>query len=391
MTLRVVVTDLEQRAALAAVRSLGAAGEEVHGIGSRSHAIAKHSRYLRSATIAADPMMNAAEFADRVYALAADVEADVVVPVSEAAHLALYGAARGASWRLAAPPTDSFTRAANKALAREAALACGLAAPQQALVQVFGQWDTESVSFPCAIKPMRTVSTDAHGSTKAGVSYASSPSLLRNVIASYPASVYPLLVQQRVVGTGFGVSILRWEGRTLAVSAHRRLREKPVSGGVSVAAETVDVPDHLMARCESLLDAVDFPSGVAMIEFKGESLDNPWFIEINPRLWGTVQLAINAGVDMPLLLTRAAIGVWPSTIQRARSGVRMFWFWGSIDHMLARVRRGLDTHGNPAAGARADALRTLWPTLWPDAEEEVFRSDDWRPFAMESWNWLQRR
>ena len=43
---------------------------------------------------------------------------------------------------------------------------------------------------------------------------------------------------------------------------------------------------------EAMLDAVDF-EGVAMAEFKTDG-HNAWLMEFNARLWGSLQLAIDA-------------------------------------------------------------------------------------------------
>ena len=52
---------------------------------------------------------------------------------------------------------------------------------------------------------------------------------------------YPSLIQERIVGPGIGVFVLCDHGRLLAAFAHRRLREKPPSGGASVLCESVAV------------------------------------------------------------------------------------------------------------------------------------------------------
>jgi predicted ATP-grasp superfamily ATP-dependent carboligase len=47
--------------------------------------------------------------------------------------------------------------------------------------------------------------------------------------------------------------------------------------------------------------------GVAMVEFKIRASDRkPILLEVNPRIWGSINLSILAGVDFPYLLYKMA-------------------------------------------------------------------------------------
>jgi predicted ATP-grasp superfamily ATP-dependent carboligase len=334
-----------------------------------------------------------------VYALAEATHADVIVPVTEASHLALFQYGTEAKMRspmsrcvLAAARDDAFLRAADKALVRELAAHVGIAVPGQETLERHGEAPAHS-AMPCVVKPARSVSVGEGPRLRGSVGYATTEAELRKVLAETPASLYPLLIQERVSGSGLGVSLLRWEGRTIAVSGHRRLLEKPVEGGVSVACETIEVPEVTLARCEALLAALGYTQGLAMIEFKGEDLEAARLMEINPRLWGSVQLAIDAEVDFPNLLVSAALGVLdarPSAV-RGRPGVRLRWWWGSVDHALQRVLRRLDSRGRPQRGGRLAVLLTLLRTRMRGAREEVWRFYDPWPFFVETRNWLRKR
>src|SRR5439155_393437 len=79
------------------------------------------------------------------------------------------------------------------------------------------------------------------------------------------AGAFPVLLQRRVRGPGEGLFLLRWNGRVLAAFAHRRLREKPPAGGVSVYRESIAAPPELVAAGTRLLEVLDW-RGVAMVE-----------------------------------------------------------------------------------------------------------------------------
>ena len=86
--------------------------------------------------------------------------------------------------------------------------------------------------------------------------------------------------------------------RPVAFFAHKRLRERPPWGGVSVLSESAEPDPRLKALARQLLDDACW-HGVAMVEFKVAPDGTPYLMEINTRFWGSLQLAIDAGVDFP--------------------------------------------------------------------------------------------
>lgn len=109
------------------------------------------------------------------------------------------------------------------------------------------------------------------------------------------------VVQKFVQGEGWGVSCLYWNGERIAHFTHRRLREKTETGGTSTLREH-QPNEYLEEMAFVLLDKLNW-HGLAMVEFKFDpETRNGWFIEINPRLWGSIHLAISAGVEFPWLL-----------------------------------------------------------------------------------------
>src|ERR671923_161553 len=96
------------------------------------------------------------------------------------------------------------------------------------------------------------------------------------------------------------------------------------SGGVSVLSESVPIDPALRAIAERILDRVRW-HGVVMLEFKITPAGAPCLIEANARFWGSLQLAIDAGVDFPYLLYQVATGQTPaaSAASRPSSSPRM--------------------------------------------------------------------
>jgi len=114
------------------------------------------------------------------------------------------------------------------------------------------------------------------------------------------------LVQEYIAGTGHGYFALCDHGRVLASFMHERVREVPPSGGPSSMARSFTDP-ALEDAGKRVLGALDW-SGVAMVEFKRETSSGRYvLIEVNPKFWGSLGLAIAAGVDFPWLMVQLAL------------------------------------------------------------------------------------
>jgi predicted ATP-grasp superfamily ATP-dependent carboligase len=247
-----------------------------------------------------------------------------------------------------------------------------------------------SAVYPAVIKPARSRVLTPAGWISTGVDYAEDRAALEHKLHALPESVYPVLVQERIQGPGVGVFAAYDRGKPLAMFAHRRLREKPPSGGVSVLRESAALDPVAAAHAGTLLDALGW-HGVAMVEFKRDGRDGtPRLMEINARFWGSLQLAIDAGVDFPAILLAIAQGkrVTPQ-IGTHRLGVRSRWWWGDADALLSVLFKSRSSLNLPSD--HPGRLATLWDFmhLWGrDLHYEVESWDDPRPGLLEARRWL---
>jgi len=113
----------------------------------------------------------------------------------------------------------------------------------------------DAAFFPAFVKPHRSVIGGNGGRRKLPVTPVADAAACRHALASLPAAAYPVLLQRRVMGAGEGFFALRWNGRVVAMFAHRRLREKPPGGGVSVYRESIALEPRLVEPGLRLLDA----------------------------------------------------------------------------------------------------------------------------------------
>jgi predicted ATP-grasp superfamily ATP-dependent carboligase len=389
----VLITDADQRAALAAVRSLGRAGYRVIVGGPRRRSLAGASRYCSARIVLPDPLNDPAKFAAEVIAAVGRERVNALIPITEGSLLALL-ARRSELGECLLPFADlaTFQRVSDKAEVLRVAAGEGIAIPGQAIIESFGaQLPPELPPFPLVIKPSRSVTAAGGESRKHTVVHVADRRALDEALAAMDPSAYPLMLQQRIIGPGIGIFLLVWEGEMRALFAHRRLREKPPSGGVSVYRESVAADAALVERSRKLLASLNW-QGVAMVEYKIDaSTGTPYLMEINGRFWGSLQLAIDAGVDFPRLLLEVASGGGPATIPEWKVGVRSRWWWGEVDHLLALFRRSrADLALPPGHPGRWEALVDF---LTPRSanRNETLQFDDPMPFVIETMEWFRGR
>jgi len=395
MNKSVVVTDGEQRSALAVVRSLGKAGYKVHVCSVRRRSIAAASRYCATSHPLADPMGDPRGFLAGLEKVVRQAGATVLLPISEAALLAVLPNRGLFDCVIPFPDARAFERICDKRQVLSEASGLGIAVPDQIEIATAADaaGTTSHPLFPVVIKSSRSVAGDAGEKVRIPVAYADTGEELRHALRRIPPGAYPLLIQQRIRGPGFGISVLVWDGKLIAAFGHRRIREKPPSGGVSVVSESIPVDDDLLSRSLSLLRAFDW-NGVAMIEYKRSAEGGvPYLMEINGRFWGSMQLAIDSGVDFPRLLVDAAVGVRVIPVTSYDTGARLRWEWGDVDHLAAVLREPALASSHGRKTSRGLRLRAIGQFLggFRLGRPEILRADDPRPFARETIDWLLRR
>lgn len=391
---QILVTDGEQRATLAVVRSLGAAGHVVHVTTSTRRSLAGASRFARSEHVVTSALANPHVYADDIRALVAANGIDTVIPMTEPALLALLPERdRFADVLIPFADASTFVAISDKQAVLDAAARVGIAVPAQTVIadaDAARVIDTAVVQYPVVVKPARSVSTGSGDRLKLSAQHAGSEAELRAILDAMDVRAYPLLLQQRIVGAGVGVFALIWDGKLIAQFAHRRIREKPPSGGISVYRAATAVDPELLRLSLALLKEFAW-QGVAMVEYKiDQRSGTPYLMEINGRFWGSLQLAIDAGVDFPRLLVEAATGSAPEPVTHFRTNVRSRWFWGDVDHLLTRMRRSNKELALPVdAPSRWQAAKDFLAGH-PDDVSEIRRRGDLKPFLRESLQWFQQ-
>lgn len=388
----VLITDGDQRAALAVVRSLGAKYRCIVAAPS-ARSLAGSSRFCSKSVVVPDPLGSPAAFAAAILRIAREEQVSLVLPVSEAALLAILPLRAGLAPAIVPfPDLDTFSDLSDKQRLLEEASKLGIAIPKQQVIlnrAALGTIDLASLAFPVVLKPARSLGSSHAGREKVTVSYAESADELRRKVGTLSAASFPLLVQQRIVGPGTGIFLLIWDGEPRAVFAHKRLCEKPPTGGVSVYRESIPVDADLLLKSQALLRCFGW-QGVAMVEYKRDRVTGrPYLMEVNGRFWGSLQLAIDSGVDFPRILAACALGEETGAVPLYQVGVRSRWWWGQVDHLVGRVsqRRRAPLPPGTLTTSQALADLLLGPFRRGDYEEVLWWNDP-RPFVNETVRWL---
>jgi hypothetical protein len=305
----------QNRSALAAVRALSAAGYRPAVTVSTASALAAVSRHCRR--VVRTPPVGTAGFTAAVGAELRAFPYLGAMPSSDAAILAL-----------SAPGAQLVDK---QVLARRAAQV-GLRTPQE---WVFDTSEdllaaAHDLTYPVVVKASRKTGPEYRPAER----ITSPDGLLAFISAPGPHTVQPYIPDEVHSLNG-----LLWQGRLVVTVHQRHVGLWPPVCGDACLAVTTEPPEPLSAQVVQLLEGYE---GIFQVEMAGD-----YVLDVNPRVYGSVALAVQAGANLVGLYWNRVRGL-PVTPPAPRIGVTYCWWEGEARRMLARLRGG-DTN----------ALRTL--------------------------------
>jgi predicted ATP-grasp superfamily ATP-dependent carboligase len=341
---RVLVLDANQRSALAVTRALGKQLDlMVLTADSTADSLAGCSRYSSLYLRAPSPETQPHEFLNWLRQIIVDNRVDWVFPVTEiSSQLILSESHVLGEARIPFAPLEKVMLLADKWCLVQLAAQCGIASPASqhfANAAELLAGATASLTYPVVLKPCQSRRWLGDRWLNTSVHIARSEDELLQLLQEKPyLRDYPFMVQQFIQGYGAGVFALYNHGEPVTFFAHKRLREKPPQGGVSVLSESVTLPERALASARKLLDTAGW-HGVAMVEFRVTTDGTPYLMEVNTRFWGSLQLAIDAGVDFPSLLYKVCSGEQVCPVTHYRIGQRLRWLLGDFDSLYLTLRQ----------------------------------------------------
>lgn len=395
--MNVLITDGENRSALAATRSLGRCGYRVIVSANRIPCLSSVSRFCARGVQAPDPMGACSQYIETVQRIVDSENIDLMVPMTEQSIYLINRARTVLPHTLCIACADQEAMDAVSDKSRLIRLAEALNIPTPRTIHLA---DADALDrhiefidrYPVVVKPSHSKIITNNGIVSGTVRYAANPKELRGLYASDRALRYPSMIQELITGPGTGLFTLFDKDRHRVLFSHRRILEKPPAGGVSVVSESVALDPEMVEAARRLLSSVGW-QGVAMVEFKRDINDGKAkLMEINGRFWGTLQLAFACGVDFPKLLIDYVQGKQlPAKTIEYVVGHRLQWVLGSLDHLLIRLKSVKGTAGPMDAGHSLwGAVAELLPIGAQNTSMDVVDRNDIRPWIHELRNYLKR-
>ncbi len=311
--MRVILTYGRAWSALAAARSLGKRGIEVITGDEYDFAPASLSKYSIAKFLYPNPDREPEAFLDTLEAVIrrhkpSDGEDYVLMPVHKEAYLIARHRERFEPLiKLALPSIQQIEQVHDKGTLAEFCQREGLPIPRTVVPATPEEFRDVAAAFayPAVVKVRQSAAA-------VGVKKVASCAEAVQVFDAFvkdlelgPGS-YPLL-QEGIPGDDYCATFLFDHGELRASMTYHNLRSFPAKSGTGVLRETVKAPT-IEAIGAELLTRLCW-HGVAEIDFRwtGKEDDPAWLIEVNPRFWGGMPQAVEAGWDYPYLLYRLAV------------------------------------------------------------------------------------
>ena len=286
-----LVTDGDLVGAVAGLRGLAAAGVRAHVLATRRRAAGLLSRHAGLRLTGPDPCTDPAGFAARVAEVAAEHGPLVVYPSREESLDALFGADLPPEVVLPYASPAAVDALRDKAALPALAERVGLRTPRTVAEGTASTLAGADVACPVVVKPGR------RGPGIPEVAIAHTDAELRAMLAACPPGL-PVVLQEHVAGALGCVALVVDRDGTLVDGFQQRAgRIYPLEAGACTTAVSVAPDERLWAAGAQLLHGAGY-WGLAQLDFI-HAEDGPRLIDVNPRFYISLSLALAGGVNLP--------------------------------------------------------------------------------------------
>jgi protein-tyrosine-phosphatase/predicted ATP-grasp superfamily ATP-dependent carboligase len=375
--MRLLLLDGDSNAGRAVLQSLGARGHECFLAAASLAHPAFASRYVARALTYPDPLEDKGAFQAWVREAQRAHGFRLVVPATERTFIPLHEVRGDEALGpvLALPPAEAVEVAFDKERTRALAASVGVPSPASLLAHDVADLADRRVDAwldgsGVVAKGVRSKTWDGPRATEHRAHVVVTRADLERLVATVAPTV-PVQVQEWVPGHGVGIELLVDRGEPVLTFAHERVHEMPLTGGGSSYRRSIEAPPALVRASEVLMRALGW-HGVAMLEFRIDpERDRFWLMEINGRFWGSLPLAIFAGVDFPAALVDLYTEGRRPAPARYRTGVYARLLERDVDWFKAVARARRDSPHlitRPLGASLVELLRPLAGTeVWDGA------------------------
>lgn len=335
----VLLIDAQERSAPIACQSLSRAGYRVGAASSERPAPGQWSRFCDERFDIPDPRVDSRKFAQAVAEVGHGGGFGTIMPGSDAALIAIssHRDLFPAEIELGLPSRKVVDACVSKVSLIECAGDAGLAVPETVVCadrdEAFSA--AARLGYPVLLKPRRTVFSEDGDIRQRGSFLAVDQSSLSGRLSEFGL---PCLLQRRICGPLHSIGGVIAAGELLCLAISRYIRTWPPSAGSVSFSETVPAPANLLQRVGKLVAATGW-EGIFELELIETKRGEFAAIDFNPRLYGSLALAVEAGAPLP--------AIWCDWLIRgrvarctARPGVPYRWSDADLRHVWAFLRRG---------------------------------------------------
>lgn len=384
-----IVTCGETRQSLAAVRALGRAQIPVAVSASKRPSLAMWSRFASSTFLTEDPYASAQVFATQIAEELVARYATCVLIGCDDAYWAVsrFREVLPIAARRILPPHYSVVRALDHEALHYFAESLGISCaplvrlPEQAPAsEVLAL--IKGLSFPMLLRPIIPwlEREDDTRRINQRVVVHNKEELLSK-LDEPPAQSF--LVNAYATKRSFSYFGVADRGEVIVEGFQERLNEAEPFSEISTLSQTVTPIVSIRRSSQLLLDALQW-QGPFKVEFMRDHRGHYHLIALIGRMWGSLQLAIRANVNIPLICYRMAQGtLTKSILHNAEPHVRLRWLVGDV---LAKVNNPMHT----MFSAKNWRPKHLWDHFMNREKVashfDVIDTDDPMPFLFELQN-----
>ncbi len=334
----ILVTDAQDRPALAAVRCLAAAGYRVSATANTRLAPGLWSHGCSAAHVLPDPSAGVDEFVARLKELLVHNPQDLLLPGTDETLYAVSGRRQRIEphVQIGLPSVEAVERALDKQCLSREAERVGLASPEQCVCDELDQARdaARAFGFPVVVKGVRAVA-EVDGKL---VRHPSRLALDDQQLVQAQHDIGRCIVQRHTTGSVISFGGVATDGGMLGAVVSRYRRTWPPKAGSVSFSETIVAPGKLSEQVTALVTAIGW-TGTFELELMERENGALQAIDFNPRLYGSLTLARAAGAPLASLWCRWLLGEDPAPA-RARPGVHYRWEDADARNVLWQLRRG---------------------------------------------------
>lgn len=285
---KVIITDIKYRMAISPIRELGKKGYYI--IATEFDDIDEHERLgFFSKYVSQRELLSGDNFCESIENISKE-ERPVLIAGNRKSLMEVIKNNERLSkcCDFLVPAEDSISLADDKNAICQIAKKIGVPVPKTTSLLEHNSVEemAESVNFPCIIKyrngeAMGKKPQDRYKVVNNQNEFIQAYKKMHSVDENPIASDY-------IKGHDIGVAVVMdRNSEPVSFLCYESLREFPIKGGPTCYAKTV-FSRKLLKYSVKLLKEIKF-TGIAMLDFKG-TLDDPYFLEINPRIWGSAAI-----------------------------------------------------------------------------------------------------